>query len=95
MLIDYSISTDCINPNSYGEICLLCGCCSLNTDYRDRTIRKIRLCKDLLKREYLFDLWDENSDLRIIQERNMRLNILYFKRKIRMQKKILRCLKKG
>lgn len=48
---DYSESTDCVNPESYGEICVMCGCCSINPDYRDRTIRKIHLYKDMLKKE--------------------------------------------
>lgn len=95
MFIEYSISDDCINPDSLGEICLLCGCCSMNPNYRDRTIRSIRLYKNLLKRAYVFDMWDQDPDFRKIQERNMQKNILYFKKKIRLHKKILRCLKKG
>lgn len=27
MFIDYSVAKDCINPNSYGVICLKCNAC--------------------------------------------------------------------
>lgn len=92
---DYSESTDCVNPESYGEICIMCGCCSINPDYRDRTIRKICLYKYMINKERNFDMWDEDTELRKNHERNVKLNILYFKREIRKCRKVLKCLKKG
>lgn len=91
--IDYAVSDDCINAYTYGEICVHCGCCSRNPNYRDRIIRQIRYYKEMLNEEYDFDQWSKNENLRKIQEKNVKLNILYFKRKIRRCKKILRCLK--
>lgn len=88
------VSEDCINHYSYGEICVCCGCCSRNTNYRDRIVRTIRYYKECLKDEIDFSDWDDNEKWRKIQERNVTLNILYYKRKIRMYKKILRTIKK-
>lgn len=92
MHIDYSVSADCINNDSYGMICLKCGCCSRNPDYRDMVIHRIRYYKELLNEQYSFNNWNE-GDLRKRQEKVVESNILYFKRKIRRYKKILRCLK--
>lgn len=84
---------DCINHWSYGEICVHCGCCSRNPNYKDRTRRTIKYYKECLEEEKNFNWWDENPIWRKIQERNVELNILYCKRKIRKYKKILRTLK--
>ena len=92
---DYSESTDCVNPESYEGKCVMYGCCSINPDYRDRTIRKICLYKYMINKERNFDMWDEDTELRKNQERNVKLNILYFKREIRKCRKVLKCLKKG
>lgn len=92
-IVDYDISDDCINANSYGEICVKCGCCSRNQNYRDRIIRQIKYYKEMLNEEYAFDGWDENEYTRKHQEEVVGANILYFNRKIRRCKKILRCLK--
>lgn len=94
MHIDYEVSGDCINANSYGMICVKCGCCNRNQNYRDRIIRKIKYYKEMLNEEYIFDFWDENEYARKHQEKVVCENILFFKRKIRRCKKILRCLKK-
>lgn len=93
MHIDYGVSKDCINLDSYGMICVKCGCCSKNPNYKDRIIRTIRYYKESMRREKNFDRWDEEERWRKVQERNVTLNILYDKRKIRMYKKILRNLK--
>mgnify|MGYP001624345185 CR=1 FL=1 len=88
--IDTPVSKSCVNPNSYGEICVQCGCCEKNPDYRDRVIKQTRLYKELLAESRLFDEWDEDNGLAVIQKRNMERNILYYKMQIRLLKKILR-----
>lgn len=90
-----SVSEDCINRNSYGVICVLCGCCSRNSNYKDRIIRTIKYYKECLEEQYNFNRWSDDGYLKKIQERNVKSNILYFKRKIRMYKKILKTLKAG
>ena len=80
----------CINPDSYGEICVQCGCCDKNHNYRDRIIKQIRIYKELLHEKYLFDDWSEDEQMATIQKRNVENDILYFKRKIRILRKVLR-----
>ena len=92
--IDFDVSKDCINTWSYGEICAKCGCCSRNPNYRDRLIRRIRCYKESLKEEYSFSDWDSEEYWRKVQEKNVKANILYDKRKIRLYKKLLKNAKK-
>lgn len=94
MFVDYEVSENCINHLSYGEICVKCGCCDRNPNYRSRVVNTLRYYKDCLNEEKNFELWDENEYWRKIQEENIKMNILYYKRKIRMYKKICRTLKK-
>lgn len=92
--IDYGVTDDCININSYGEICVRCGCCSRYEGIlspRERTIRKIRYYRQRLQEQYAFDGWIE--PFRKIQERNIALNVLYCKRQIRKYRKVLRTLR--
>ena len=90
MCIDFAVSKDCINNHSYGVICVRCGCCSRNSDYRDRLRCCIRYYKECLKEEYSFSCWSNDEYWRKVQEKNIQENILYFKRKIRRYKKLLR-----
>lgn len=91
---DIGTSDDCINVSSFGEICIGCGCCSYNPNYRDRIIHQIRYYKEMLKHEQSFDIYGEHEQIRKMQEENIKANILYFKREIRLCKKILRTLKR-
>ena len=95
IFIDYAVSDDCINISSYGEICVKCGCCSRNQNYRDRLVRRIRYYKQCLEEEYAFDRWADDDWLKAIQERNAKADIVYYKRKIRLYKKLLRTTKGG
>lgn len=92
--IDYAVSKDCINTWSYGMICVKCGCCSRNPNYRDRLIRRIRYYKGDLKEQYAFSSWDSDGYWRKVQEKNVKANILYDKRKIRLYKKLLKNARK-
>lgn len=80
----------CINPDSYGEICVQCGCYDKNHNYRVRIIKQIRIYKEFLHEKYLFDDWSEDEQMATIQKRNVENDILYFKRKIRILRKVLR-----
>lgn len=88
--IDYAVSEDCINLYSYGMICVKCGCCSRNPNYRDMIRRRIKYYKRMLEEQYSFSEWHYSKEIRELQEQNVKANILYFKRKIRTYKKILR-----
>lgn len=91
MHIDFVPSKDCINTWSYGMICVKCGCCSRNPNYRDRLIRQLKYYKECLEEDKNFSDWDYDEHMRKVQEKNMALNILYGKRKIRRIKKLLKC----
>ena len=91
--IDIGVSDNCINHWSYGEICVGCGCCERNPNIRDRYIKQLHFYKECLEEEYKFNDW---SDIwREEQEKNVKANIRYFKRKIRLIKKIIKTLKRS
>ena len=89
--VDYKPSKDCTNVWTYGMICVHCGCCSRNPNYRDRLIKQIRYYKESLEECKKFSNWDNDERLRKIQEKNVKEDIVYYKRKIRRCKKLLRC----
>ena len=93
MHVDYGVGDDCINNNSYGEICVRCGCCSKNHDYKNRMISRLRYYKSRLNDALRFDDWFDDEVGRKYQENVVFHNVQYYKRKIRTYKKILRCLK--
>lgn len=93
IFIDSGVSEDCINIYSYGEICVGCGCCSRNPDYRNMIISRIRYYKQRLYYNQHIDNWYEDEEMRKFQEKIVKNNILFYKRKIRLNKKILRTLK--
>ena len=79
--ISIAASKRCYNLyESYGEICVGCGCCSSNK--RKRLEARLELHKRLLKHEQEFDGWAIDSDVRAIQERNVELNIEHEMKKI-------------
>jgi len=83
--ICFSITKDCINPDSYGEICVGCGCCS-----KDKKIRypaRLKLYQDDLERQLNFSHWIKGW-IRI-QKRNRKLNITYCKRRIAIYKRLV------
>lgn len=83
---EIDVSGKCINIDSYGEICLNCGCCDRNKNYKDMIRRRIQMYRKRLKDEYDFPIRDE------FQKRIIKANIKYFKRKIRLYKKIMKTL---
>ena len=91
--IDYSPSDDCINDDSFGCICVKCGCCKLNPNYRDMIRRRIKYYKSKLAEQYTFDNWSDSDHWKKIQKRNIQSNIRYFKQRIRICKKIMRTMK--
>lgn len=79
--ISWAVRPDCYNmmASCYGT-CYGCGCCT--KEKPDRYINRIRYLEEELDREKHFDLWDDDPELRAIQERNVKSNIKYFNRKI-------------
>ena len=83
--ICFGINKDCINPDSYGEICVGCGCCS-----KDKAIRypaRLKLYQNMLERDRNFNHWIKGW-IRI-QKRNQKANITYCKRRIAIYKRLV------
>lgn len=91
-----SVSKGCININSYGVICVHCGCCEeMNPNLKDRTIKQIQYYKERLQEEYNFNDWDKNEAIAEIQRKNVVANIEYYKEKIEKLEHFLEQLKEG
>lgn len=95
VFVDYVVSRDCINIDSYGMICVHCGCCSRNPDYRDMIRKRIEYYKERLVSHQNFSAWDEDERWRAEQEQNVKSSIIYCKQKIRLYKKILRTMERS
>ena len=93
IFVDYAVSKDCINIDSYGMICVHCGCCKRNPSYRDMIRQRIKYYKSRLAEQYKFSDWDEDEYWRNVQKKNINSNIIYHKRNIRICKKIMRTMK--
>jgi len=82
MHICYQVKKNCWNfYDSFGEICVGCGCCSDNPVKRAEA--RLELSKRLLEEREHFDMWDENPEWRKIQEKNVEADKRYFKKRIR------------
>ena len=87
--IDFMTRKNCWNLyDSYGEICVGCGCCS--ADPKIRAESRLRVCERMLQEQYDFDDWIEGWEE--TQRKNVKANIVYFKRIIRYYKKRLQKL---
>lgn len=84
--IDFAVRKDCWNfIDSYGEICIGCGCCL--KDKRKRYKNRIRVLERWLDEQENFDGWIEGSEE--LQKKNIKSNIRYFKRRLRYYRKML------
>lgn len=82
--IDYAVKKNCWNLfDSYGEICVGCGCCS--PDMKTRYESRISCLERWLDEQEHFDNWIEG--LEELQEKNRRKNIKQIKRKLRYYKR--------
>ena len=86
--IDFAVRKNCWNLEAmcYGN-CYGCGCCV--NDKRQRCENRIAYLEEMLDQQYKFDMWDDDPDLRKIQERNIAANIRLFKRKLRYYRRKL------
>ena len=86
--IDEQVRENCWNLyDSYGEICVHCGCCA--KDKAERYRARIACVERWLDDRLNFDLWDDDPKLRAIQEKNVREDIRHHRRMLRYYKKRL------
>lgn len=83
--IDFAKSKNRWNVFETMYTCIGCGRCS--EDKQARCQNRIRVLKRLLKKQHEFNQWDDNPEGRAIQEKNIKFNIRYFKRKLRYYEK--------
>lgn len=78
-----AVKSNCWNlADSYGEICVHCGCCSSNKKTRYKA--RLEHYKRCLKEKEGFSDWAyEYPDLVELQKKNIAEDIKYFKRRIR------------
>ncbi len=81
--IDRGTKKTCYNPyESYGEICVGCGCCS--EDPRERAEARLNLHRRLLEDALSFDNWfEDDPELMALQRKNKDSDIEFHTRKMR------------
>lgn len=89
MMVCFTVDKNCWNLlDSYGEICVRCGCCS--KDKKIRYSARIERIERWIEEEEHFDGWADDKDLRALQEKNIKSNIKCYRRQLRYYKKRLR-----
>lgn len=94
VLIETGVGERCWNVyDSYGEICVGCGCCS--KDPRVRYEARLEVCKRYLEEKLHFDEWFEDPEMRKVQEKNVRKDIRSWRRQIAYYEKRLEAMGDG
>lgn len=82
MIADVPVNKNCWNVyESYGEICIRCGCCSKEKNIRYES--RLKVLNRLLCAELDFDFWSEDEGVRALQKETVKRNIKSLKRAIR------------
>ena len=82
MHICLPIQKNCWNlHDSYGEICVGCGCCS--KDKKERHKNRLEALTRWNEENDRFDGWFDDPEIRKLQEENIKANRKYFARRIR------------
>lgn len=88
MRVCFSVEDNCWNfRDSYGEICVQCGCCSKDKNVRYRA--RIKCLENWIEEEEHFGRWSTNKELRALQEENVKINLEHYRRQLRYYKKRL------
>lgn len=87
IVIDFAKGRKCWNVYETVYTCIRCGCCA--KDKKARYKNRVRVLKRLLQEQYNFIDWNDDPELKAIQERNIKSNIRYFKKKLRYYEKLL------
>lgn len=82
MHICLPIQKNCWNlRDSYGEICVGCGCCF--KDKKERHKNRLAVLREWNEENDRFDGWFDDPEIRKLQEENIKANRKYFARRIR------------
>lgn len=77
--ISYPVLEDCINDDSYGEICVHCNACG-KWDKSTQKESALKMYEECLQQQYDFSSWIKGFEE--TQKKNIKANIKYYKRKI-------------
>lgn len=92
--ICFGVNRNCYNlHDSYGMICVGCGCCS--SDKQRRYTSRLKLNKRMLKEQHEFKQFADDPETRMLQEKNIAENIAYFEKEIAKYEKKLAELMDG
>ena len=90
--IDEQVRDNCWNLlDSYGEICVHCGCCSI--DPKTKYMARVKCLEAWQAENAAFDMWAEDPEIREIQKHNIKKNAEHYKRLLRYYRQ--RLLKMG
>ena len=78
----YAVRDNCYNPWETSGWMRCTGCCCCAKDINIRTKARADLYQRLLDEAMNFDCWDEEPELRAIQEKNNKTNIAWAKRRL-------------
>lgn len=86
--ICFQVADRCWNlMDSYGEICVHCGCCS--PDKQKRYASRIAVLERWIEEWEHFDGWfEDDPEAKALQERNIRSNLKHFRRMLRYYKRM-------
>ena len=79
--------------DSFGEICVHCGCCSSDPEIRYGA--RVRCVSEWLREQEGFDRWDDDPEMKHLQMRNQRVTIERLKRQLRYYYKRWREIENG
>ncbi len=86
--ISEHVKDNCWNLlDSYGEICVHCGCCSKDKETRYKG--RIECLEAWIEEKEHFRYWSDDPETRKIQERNCAETLRHFKRQLRYYRKKL------
>ena len=79
--IDNCVTENCINHNSYGEICVHCNCCGR---YGEEGMREaqIKYYKECIEENNNFSGWFDEPFLRLNQQENIDRENEYYREKL-------------
>lgn len=94
IIIDTPVIDKCWNlRDSYGEICVHCGCCSKDPSVRAEARYEWYL--ERLNHLLSFNKWSDDETMRVIQEANIATDLRRCRAQLRYYKKRLKELKNG
>ena len=86
--IDVGIGKNCWNLyDSYGEICVGCGCCS--SDKKTRYESRKRCIENWIKEHENFSNWSDDPYWKKVQKQNIKSDIRLWKKQLRYYTKKL------